>query len=83
MFFPGSRYLNMTTYQVTGPAGARVTVEQQVTHDLMLTYATNTAGAQQQVVQFEWALSDRFSLIGIRDQNGIFGVEFRLRRGFK
>ena len=26
MFFPGSRYLNMTTYQVTGPAGARVTV---------------------------------------------------------
>lgn len=71
---------------VGGPAnisGARVTVEQQVTHDLTLTYATNTGATQQQVVQFEWALSERLSLIGIRDQNGIFGVEFRLRRGFK
>ena len=71
---------------VGGPAnisGARVTVEQQVTRDLTLTYATNTGATQQQVIQFEWALSERFSLIGIRDQNGIFGVEFRLRRGFK
>lgn len=71
---------------VGGPAnvsGARVTVEQQVTHDLTLTFATNTGATQQQVVQFEWVLSERWSVIGIRDQNGIFGVEFRLRRGFK
>ncbi len=64
-------------------AGARITVEQQVTRDLTLTYVTNTATSQQRVVQFEWALSEKVSLIGLRDQNGIFGLELKFRRRLK
>jgi translocation and assembly module TamB len=64
-------------------SGTRVTIEQQVSHDLTLTYATNTGSTQQRVIQFEWALSDRTSLIGVRDQNGIFGIELIFRRRFK
>ncbi len=63
--------------------GARVTVEQDVTHNLTVTYITNTATSQERIIQFEWALTDRISLIGIRDQNGIFGLELKLRRRFK
>ncbi len=65
------------------PGGTRVTVEQQVTRDLTLTYVTNTAGAQYRVIQFEWALNDNVSMVGVRDQNGIFGVEMKFRRRFK
>ena len=71
---------------VGGPAnisGTRVTIEQQVSRVLTLTYATNTGSTQQRVIQFEWALSDRLSLIGVRDQNGIFGTELIIRRRFK
>lgn len=64
-------------------SGTRVTIEQQVSHDLTLTYATNTGSTQQRVIQFEWALSDRISLIGVRDQNGIFGTELIFRHRFK
>ncbi len=64
-------------------SGTRVTIEQQVSRDLTLTYATNTGSTQQRVIQFEWALSDRLSLIGVRDQNGIFGTEIIIRRRFK
>jgi len=71
---------------VGGPlnvAGARVTVEQQVTHDLTVTYITDTSSSLRRVIQFEWAVNENVSLIGVRDQNGIFGVEVRFRRRFK
>jgi translocation and assembly module TamB len=63
--------------------GARVTVEQQVTRDFTLTYITNTASSQYQIIQFEWAVGENVSLIGVRDPNGIFGVELKFRRRFK
>jgi translocation and assembly module TamB len=64
-------------------SGARVTVEQQVTHDLTLTYVTITSASQYRIIQFEWAIGDNVSVLGLRDQNGIFGLEFRFRRRFK
>ena len=63
--------------------GARITVEQQVTRDFTLTYVTTTSSSQQRIIQFEWNLSDRISLLGARDQNGVFGVELRFRQRFK
>jgi translocation and assembly module TamB len=63
--------------------GARITVEQQVTRDFTLTYVTTTSSSQQRIIQFEWNLSDRVSLLGARDQNGVFGVELRFRQRFK
>jgi translocation and assembly module TamB len=64
-------------------SGARVTVEQQVTHDFTLTYVTDTSYSQYRIIQFEWNISDNVSVLGVRDQNGIFGIEFRFRRRFK
>jgi len=67
----------------TTTSGARITVEQEVTRNLTLTYITNTATSQQRTIQFEWGLSENISLVGIRDQNGIFGLELRFRRRFR
>jgi translocation and assembly module TamB len=63
--------------------GERVTIEQQVTKDLTLTYITNTASSQYQIIQFEWAVGENVSIIGVRDPNGIVGVELRFRHRFK
>lgn len=64
-------------------SGARVTVEQQVTRDFTVTYVTNTASSQYRIIQVEWALSDKVSLLGVRDQNGVFGLELKFRQRFK
>ncbi len=64
-------------------SGARVTVEQQVTHDLTLTYVTDTSYSQYRIIQFEWNVSDKVSVLGVRDQNGVFGMEIRFRQRFK
>ena len=64
-------------------SGERVTVEQQITHELTLTYTTDTSYSQYTIVQFEWQVSNNVSILGVRDPNGIFGIEFRFHQRFK
>ncbi len=64
-------------------SGPRVTVEQQLSPELTLTYSTSTANSQYRVIQFEWDVSQDVSVIGTRDYNGIFGLEVRFRKRFK
>ncbi|MCZ2156208.1 MAG: translocation/assembly module TamB domain-containing protein [Bryobacterales bacterium] len=61
---------------------ARVTVEQQVSRDITVTFITNLAGAQQQVVRLEWNFSKDWSMVALRDEEGLFGVDFLLRKRF-
>ena len=63
--------------------GPVLTVEQQISSDLTLTYETSTANSQYRVIEFEYAVSPRMSVRGFRDQNGIFGLELKFRKRFK
>jgi translocation and assembly module TamB len=72
--------------QVGGPEtnpGARVTLEQQVTQDVRFTYITNLSESQQQVIQVEWNINPRWSVIAVRDRNGLFGIDLKWRKRFK
>ncbi len=72
--------------QVGGPEtnpGARVTLEQQVTPDIRFTYITNLASSQQQVIQVEWTINPRWSVMAVRDRNGLFGIDLRWRKRFR
>jgi translocation and assembly module TamB len=61
---------------------ARVTVEQQVTRDLTVTYVSNVSSTQQQVIQVEYILNRNISIVGLRDQNGTFGVDIKIKKRF-
>jgi translocation and assembly module TamB len=63
--------------------GARVTVEQQVTRDLTVTYVSNVSSSQQQVIQVEYNLNRNISVVGLRDQNGTFGVDIKFKKRFQ
>lgn len=62
---------------------ARVTLEQQISKDITLTYATSLARSQQQLVQLEWSISREWSVVAIRDENGLFGIDVQYRRRIK
>ena len=69
--------------QVGGPdnnPNARLTIEQQVTNNITLTYITNLASSTQQVIQAEYNISKSVSIVVIRDQNGVLGFEIRARQ---
>ncbi len=62
---------------------ARVTLEQQVTKDVTFTYITNISSTNQIIVRIEWALNKNWSAIAVRDENGLFGLDFLYKKRFK
>jgi translocation and assembly module TamB len=61
-------------------ATARVTVEQQVTPTLTVTYVSNVSSTQQQVIQVEYIVTRSISVVALRDQNGTFGVDIKFKK---
>jgi translocation and assembly module TamB len=62
---------------------ARLTLEQQISKEITLTYITNLNRTQEQMVQFEYDFSARWSFIAVRQDNGLFGIDFQFRKRFK
>ncbi len=61
---------------------ARVTLEQQVTPDITFTYIVNVTSSNPQVVRLEWSLSRQWSVVALREENGVFGLDFFFKRRF-
>jgi translocation and assembly module TamB len=64
-------------------AGARVTVEQQVGRNLTITYVSNVSSTQEQVIQVEYAVNRNISVVALRDQNGTFGIDIKIKKRFQ
>jgi translocation and assembly module TamB len=83
-FFGVSRVrIDPTIAGVDNTPQARVTVEQQVTPEITVTYIQNVAATNSQVIRIEWAFSRRWSAVALRDENGLFGLDFYYKRRFK
>lgn len=63
-------------------AGPRVTVSQQVTRNLTITYESNVSSTQEQVIQVEFNVNRNVSVVALRDQNGTFGIDVKIRKRF-
>ena len=60
-----------------------VTIEQQISRDITLTYVTNLTGALQQLVRLQWDFRRNWSVGVIRDENGVVGGDLQYKRRFK
>jgi translocation and assembly module TamB len=61
-------------------AGARVTVQQRVTGNMFVTFATDATSTQSQVIKLEYQATPRVSVSGTRDQNGGFAFDIRIKK---
>ncbi|MBI3934313.1 MAG: translocation/assembly module TamB domain-containing protein [Acidobacteria bacterium] len=59
-------------------ANASIALEQQISDDISVLYVTDVTSTQQQTIQAEWNLSPKLSVVAIRDQNGLIGVNFQI-----
>lgn len=66
-----------------GTTSARVTISQQISQDLIITYITNVTSTQQQIIQVEYAVRQDISVVALRDENGTFGIDVILKKRFK
>jgi translocation and assembly module TamB len=68
---------------VTNTTQARLSVEQQISRNITITYVTNLSQTSEQIFRFEWALNRQFSIVALRDDNGEFGIDFQYKKRFK
>ena len=73
----------LATSGVTQTTEARVTIQKQVTHDLSVTYSTNAASNQQQVIEVDYAIHRDITIVALRDINGIYGVSVKFTKHFR
>ncbi|MFN7997233.1 MAG: translocation/assembly module TamB domain-containing protein [Bryobacteraceae bacterium] len=77
--------IDPTLTSLTGVANnpqARLTIEQQVTPDITFTYITDVTSTNPLVVRVEWAFSRNWSVVALREENGLVGMEFLYKRRF-
>ncbi len=65
--------------QNTGP---KIAIQQRVTGNLFVTFAADLTGTQSEQIQVEYRLSPKWSISGIRDQNGGFGFDAKAHKEF-
>jgi translocation and assembly module TamB len=59
---------------------ARITIEQQVSDKITLTYITDVTQSTQQVIQLEYNVNRSVSVTAVRDQYGVVGFDVRIRQ---
>jgi translocation and assembly module TamB len=59
---------------------ARLTVEQQISKNVTVTYLTNLGQYAEQVLQVEYNINKNVSLVAVRDYTGVLAIDFRIRQ---
>jgi len=67
----------------SGSAGARLSIEQQVTPNIIFDYVINTNSTSSQLVRVEWAFSKQWSAVILREENSAFGIDFQYKKSFR
>jgi translocation and assembly module TamB len=63
-----------------GPPGANITIQQRVTGSLFVTFSTNVASTQNEIIQGQYQISPRVAVSATRDQNGGFGFDTLIKK---
>ena len=66
-----------------GNSSARITVQQQLSRQLSVTYATNVNSSAQQLIQLEYDLTPKMSIVAARDETGVFSIVYKIRRAYR
>ncbi len=66
-----------------GNSTARITVQQQLTRQLTLTYATNVNSSAEQLIQVQYDLTPTMSVVAARDETGVFSIVYKIRKRYR
>jgi translocation and assembly module TamB len=83
LFGVGSVKIDPTFVGTLGNSTARITVEQQVSRNVTLTYATNVNSTAQQLIQAQVDITRNVSVVAVRDENGVFSMVLKIHRRYR
>jgi translocation and assembly module TamB len=82
LFGVGSVKIDPAFIGTLGNASARITVEQQVSQQITVTYATNVNETAEQLIQVQYQLTPSVSIVASRDESGVFSLVYKIRQRY-
>jgi translocation and assembly module TamB len=83
LFGGGSVKIDPAFVGTLGNSAARITVQQQISRQLSVTFATNVNYTAQQLMQAQYDLTPNQSIVMTRDESGVYSVVYKIRKRYK
>ena len=83
IFGAGSVKIDPSYVGTLGNSTARITVQEPLTKQLTLVFATNVNESAQQLIQVQYQISEDTSVVATRDESGVFSVVYKIRKRYR
>jgi translocation and assembly module TamB len=83
LFGGGSVKIDPTYVGSIGSSSARITVQQNLSRNVQVTYATNVNATAQQLIQAQVNITQTVSVIAVRDEAGVFSMVLNVRKRYR
>ncbi|MEO7028664.1 MAG: translocation/assembly module TamB domain-containing protein [Acidobacteriaceae bacterium] len=83
LFGAGSVKIDPSFVGTLGNSTARITVQEPLSKQLTLVYATNVNQSAEQLIQVQYQLSENTQLVATRDETGVFSIVYKIRKRYR
>jgi translocation and assembly module TamB len=83
LFGGGSVKIDPTYVGTIGGSSARITVQQNLSRNVQVTYATNVNATAQQLIQAQVDVTQSVSVLAVRDEAGVFSLVLKVHKRYR
>jgi translocation and assembly module TamB len=83
LFGAGSVKIDPAFVGTLGNSSARITVQEPLSKQLTLVFATNVNETAEQLIQLQYQLNENNSIWMTRDESGVFSIVYKIRKRYK
>jgi translocation and assembly module TamB len=83
LFGAGSIKIDPSFVGTLGNSAARITVQEPLSKQLTLVYATNVNQTAEQLIQLQYQLDENHSVVATRDESGVFSIVYKIRKRYR
>jgi translocation and assembly module TamB len=83
LFGAGSIKIDPAFVGTLGNSTARITVQEPLSKQLTLTYATNVNQSAQQFLSLQYQINESTSIVVTRDESGVFSIVYKIRQRYR
>jgi len=82
LFGAGSVKIDPAFIGTLGNSSARITVQEPLSKQLTLVFATNVNETAEQLIQVQYQLNENNSIVATRDESGVFSIVYKIRKRY-
>jgi translocation and assembly module TamB len=83
LFGAGSIKIDPAFVGTLGNSTARITVQEPLSKQLTLTFATNVNQSAEQLIQVQYQINENTAIVVTRDESGVFSVVYKIRKRYR